>query len=253
MKSIINLGLVFFIAIVVVFASCFSYADVPHIIDYHGYVKSNNIPFNGTGSFKFAITNSGATTTYWSNDGTSSAGSEPTAAVSITVANGVFNVRLGDSSVTNMTEIDTSVFTENETTYLRVWFNDGTNDSQRLTPDKQIVSVPYAYTAYSADTLSGSISTSSMPSGGSWSLSSDLNIDSNTLYVDESTNRVGFGTTSPDSTLDITGTLTMNGDIVTDRWLGTSTETNLFLGQGVAGAGNLNNTTGNEGYYNTFL
>ena len=33
--------------------------------------------FDGQGAFKFALINAAATTTYWSNDGTSNGGSEP--------------------------------------------------------------------------------------------------------------------------------------------------------------------------------
>jgi hypothetical protein len=41
-----------------------------------------------------------------------------------------------------------------------------------------------------ADILTGNLDISRMPTGGSWDLSSNLNIDSNTLYVDRSNNRV---------------------------------------------------------------
>src|SRR6266850_1000440 len=44
-------------------------------------------------------------TTYWSNDGTSVAGSEPSAVVSLSVANGLFMVVLGDTTLGNMTAI----------------------------------------------------------------------------------------------------------------------------------------------------
>ena len=40
-----------------------------------------------------------AYSTYWSNDGTSSAGSQPTAAVTLTVAGGLYSVLLGDTSL----------------------------------------------------------------------------------------------------------------------------------------------------------
>jgi hypothetical protein len=57
--------------------------------------------------------------TYWSNDGSSSAGSEPTAAVSIGVAKGLYSVLLGDATLANMTTVPSSVFT-NESVHLRV-------------------------------------------------------------------------------------------------------------------------------------
>ena len=40
-----------------------------------------------------------AYTTYWSNDGTSSAGSEPVSAVGVGVSNGLFTVVLGDTTL----------------------------------------------------------------------------------------------------------------------------------------------------------
>ncbi len=48
--------------------------------------------------------------TYWSNDGTSSAGSEPAAAVAVAVTNGLFTVVLGDTTQANMTAIAASLF-----------------------------------------------------------------------------------------------------------------------------------------------
>ena len=43
----------------------------------------------------------------------------------------------------------------------------------------------------------------------------------------------------------------MGGDIKTDRWL--NSDTNTFIGVGVAGAGHLTHSTGTEGWYNTAL
>ena len=122
-------------------------AQVPQIISYQGRVAVAGVNFNGTGSFKFALVNTNGTTTYWSNDGTSAAGSEPTAAVSLTVTKGLYSVLLGDTSLgANMTAIPASVWT-NADVRLRVWFNDGTNGSQLLTPDQRIAAVGYAVIA----------------------------------------------------------------------------------------------------------
>ena len=61
---------------------------------------------------------------------------------------------------------------------------------------------------------------------------------------------VGIGTTSPKAKLDINGNLLMSGgDIKTDRWI--NSDTNTFIGVGVVGAGNLSNTSEDEGWYNT--
>jgi hypothetical protein len=45
-------------------------------------------PFSGTGHFKFAIVDAAGTVSYWSNDGASTAGDEPTQAVSLAVDRG---------------------------------------------------------------------------------------------------------------------------------------------------------------------
>ena len=122
------------------------YAQVPQLINYQGRVVVGTTNFDGSGSFKFALVNAAGTTMYWSNDGTSANGSEPTNAVSLTVAKGLYSVLLGDTSLTNMTAVPPSVF-NNSDVRLRVWFNDGTHGSQLLTPDQRIAAVGYAVMA----------------------------------------------------------------------------------------------------------
>jgi hypothetical protein len=56
--------------------------SVPPVINYAGQVAVDGEAFDGNGLFKFAIVNDSGSTTYWSNDGTSTAGSEPNASVS---------------------------------------------------------------------------------------------------------------------------------------------------------------------------
>jgi hypothetical protein len=84
--------------------------------------------------------------TYWSNDGTSTAGSEPTASVSLPVTKGLYSVLLGDTTLTHMTAVPATVF-NNADVRLRVWFNDGTAGFQQLSPDQRIASVGYAIIA----------------------------------------------------------------------------------------------------------
>jgi trimeric autotransporter adhesin len=99
--------------------------------------------------------------TYWSNDGTSSAGSEPTNAVSLSVSDGLFTVALGDTTLANMTAIPAAVFTEQSNLQLRIWFNDGVNGFAALSPVQNLTPTPYAITALSANTssnLSGTVS-----------------------------------------------------------------------------------------------
>lgn len=81
--------------------------------------------------------------TFWSNDGTSANGSEPAAAVDLTVSNGLFTVALGDTTLPNMAALDTSVFAHLGL-QLRIWFNDGSQGSVALSPPQPLTTVPYA-------------------------------------------------------------------------------------------------------------
>ena len=122
-------------------------AQVPGIINYQGRIVDNGTNFNGTGLFEFALVNPAGTTNYWSNDGT--AVGQPAAAVSLTVTKGLYAVLLGDTTVSNMTlAIPMTVFA-NPSVLLRVWFNDGVNGFQQLTPDQRLGSVGYALMAAS--------------------------------------------------------------------------------------------------------
>jgi len=53
------------------------------------------------------------------------------------------------------------------------------------------------------------VSDSELDGGFSWTLDADLNIDSNTLVIDESANLVGIGTPTPSSSLEVTGNFTV--------------------------------------------
>jgi trimeric autotransporter adhesin len=119
-------------------------------------------------------------TTYWSNDGTSTAGSEPAAAMSVTVDNGLFTVVLGDTNTANMMAIDASLFRQ-PNLELRIWFNDGVNGFAALSPVQNLTPAPYAIAAQFANSasnllgtlpaaqLSGSILNSSLPGSPSFS------------------------------------------------------------------------------------
>lgn len=113
---------------------------VPGMINYQGMLNVQGTPFSGSGDFYFAIVNSEGTTQYWSNDGNN----PPTTAVTLTVANGLYEVILGDTSLTGMTQtVSSSVFSSDDLK-LRIWFDDGTNGLQLLTPDQTIVSVGFS-------------------------------------------------------------------------------------------------------------
>jgi hypothetical protein len=125
-------------------------AAVPALINHQGRMAVNGVNFEGTGHFKFALVNATGTTTYWSNNGTSTAGSQPTAAVSLTVTRGLYAVLLGDTSLANMTALPVTVL-DHADVRLRVWFNDGTIGFQQITPDQRLASAPYALVAAKAD------------------------------------------------------------------------------------------------------
>lgn len=93
---------------------------------------------------------------YWSNDGSSIAGSEPELAVTLTVTKGLYSVLLGDSALANMAAIPATAFA-NPDVRLRVWFDDGVTGSQLLTPDQRL-----APTAYLAD---GAVTSAALADG----------------------------------------------------------------------------------------
>ena len=132
---------------------------VPQLINFQGRVQVEGADFNGTGAFRFALVSEAGSTTYWSNDGTSTAGSEPSDAVSLTVTNGLYSVLLGNATIPNMTVVPASVFA-NDDVFLRIWFDDGSNGSQLLTPDQRIAAVGYAMMAANAASVSDGAITS---------------------------------------------------------------------------------------------
>lgn len=127
-------------------------AGVPQIINYQGKVSVGITPFTGTGQFRFALVDAAGSTSYWSNDGISTAGGQPAAAVSLPVVNGLYVVPLGDTAIAGMSSVPATVFA-NADVRLRVWFNDGTNGSQLLAPDQRITSVGYAMMAETVSSI----------------------------------------------------------------------------------------------------
>ena len=123
---------------------------MPGLLNYQGRVLTDGVPFNGAGQFKFALVNGDGSVTYWSNDGMSTAGSVPTAAVGLPVVQGNYAVVLGDTNLAHMTTVPASVFTNGDVR-LRVWFNDGKHGFELLAPDQRIAAVGYALAANVAD------------------------------------------------------------------------------------------------------
>ncbi|HVM60704.1 MAG TPA: hypothetical protein VMV72_07540 [Verrucomicrobiae bacterium] len=135
-----------------------AFSQVPGILNYQGRIVDNGTNFDGTGQFEFALVNPGGTTNYWSNDGTPVG--QPASAVSLTVTKGLYSVLLGNTTVSNMTvAIPAGVFA-NSNVLLRVWFNDGTNGFQQLSPDQQLGAAGYALQAQNAAVAATANSTS---------------------------------------------------------------------------------------------
>jgi len=57
------------------------------------------------------------------------------------------------------------------------------------------------------------LSTTAASVGGDATISGDLTVDTNTLYVDSTNNRVGIGNASPAQTLDVTGDIVTSGGV----------------------------------------
>ncbi|MGD1992492.1 MAG: hypothetical protein PVI59_04785 [Anaerolineae bacterium] len=145
-------------------------AGASPVVSYQGQVEVNDQPYNGTGYFKFAIVDAGGTTTYWSNDGTSTGGGEPTDGTPLPVSDGLFNVLLGDTALNNMTEPLEAAAFDGAERYLRVWFSSDDVDYRQLSPDRRIAAVPYALQAQEAadaDTVDGEHATDlALPAAG---------------------------------------------------------------------------------------
>ncbi|MBI5383581.1 MAG: hypothetical protein HZA90_02730 [Verrucomicrobia bacterium] len=101
-----------------------------------------------------------AAVTYWSNDGSSVDGDRPSLAVAVPVADGLFNVILGDPLL-GMVTLDPAIFT-NSPLWLRLWFSADGTTFQRLSPDQPLTSAPYAMVAAHAMNLLGSVSASAL-------------------------------------------------------------------------------------------
>ncbi|MEL0004731.1 MAG: hypothetical protein VW643_02930, partial [Opitutales bacterium] len=137
--------------------SCSLFA-APPIINYAGNIKVRGVPFNGDGFLKFAFVNPAGNDTYWSNDGTSANGSEPSGSLSVKIRGGLYSILLGNTAIEGMGAIDPSIFQQYSDIHIRVWFNDGERGFQQLLPDHPFSSVPYALSAGNAVIAPGSVS-----------------------------------------------------------------------------------------------
>ncbi len=120
------------------------WSQVPQVISYQGRLTVSGTNYNGTGHFKFALVDRSGTVTYWSNDGTSSAGSAPASDVALPVSDSLFSAMLGDTNLAHMTRsVPANIFT-NADVRLRIWVSDRSTGFQQLTPDQPLGSMGYA-------------------------------------------------------------------------------------------------------------
>lgn len=242
------------LALILTLTSGTLHAQVPGILNYQGRVAVGDPPvnFEGSGAFKFALVNADGTTSYWSNDGTSTAGSQPTAAVTLTVTKGLYAVLLGDTALTNMTAVPASVFA-NDDVRLRVWFDDGVNGSQLLTPDQRIAAVGYAMVAATAgvaqSVADGAVTSAKIAAGavGSNQLAGGLTLGGTTTgtFSGPLTGNVTGTTLTATGSIDLPVTSGLAEGVITqggDTLLHTFGTENFFVG---ANAGNLT-MTGNR-------
>ena len=144
-----------FVALFSLFFTLGLHAQVPNTLHHQGRIAVDGVNFDGTGEFRFLLyhgTSLGTITTpLWKNDDSSPAnGDEPATSISTVVTKGLYSLDLGASPQQAITaDLTPAPATE---LYLRIWFDDGTNGSQQLSPDKLISSTPFALNAQSAET-----------------------------------------------------------------------------------------------------
>ncbi len=85
-----------FLALSLMIGALEASAAVPQVLNHQGRVSVGGENFHGDGQFKFALVNEEGTTSYWSNDGTSIGGAEPSSPVTLDVNKGLYSVLLGD-------------------------------------------------------------------------------------------------------------------------------------------------------------
>lgn len=118
-------------------------AQVPSLLNYQGRIAVGTTAFDGVGQFKVALVNGDASKVYWLNSADGNSDGVPDSGVSVTVTAGLYSFILGDTTVPSMATLQGTVFSNSEV-YLRVWFNDGVNGFQHLSPDQRVTSVGYA-------------------------------------------------------------------------------------------------------------
>lgn len=137
-------------------------AAVPALLGHQGRVLVDGTPFHGLGGFKFALVDGSGAQTYWVNAPDADADGQPDEPITLTVTHGLYAVALGDTALPHMAPLTPGSLAGGEA-YLRVWFNDGIQGFQMLSPDLRVTSVGYALIASTVP--DGSLSASKLAPG----------------------------------------------------------------------------------------
>jgi len=183
--------------------------DPPGVLNHQGRIAVSGVNYDGTGYFKFALVNADGSATYWSNDGSSTGGSEPTASVTVTVTLGHYALGLGNADLANMTTVPASVFTDHDDAALRIWFSTDNATFEQLSPDRPIASAGYALSAGTAQSAAqaqslpaGSVTAEMLADGAVSGLDSPDGDLQNVVSVDEvGQTTIGTSSSNPESVL----------------------------------------------------
>ncbi|WOO41349.1 hypothetical protein [Rubellicoccus peritrichatus] len=127
-------------------------AAITNTLPYQGRVSEDNLLPTGPRHFKFAIVDDATspTVSYWSNDGTSTSGSEPSIGHELQVTKGLFALELGEGGVSNIA-LPSDIW-NNDILYLRVWYSEGgASGPFDLIESIRILPVAHAHRATIAD------------------------------------------------------------------------------------------------------
>jgi hypothetical protein len=217
------------------------------VLNHQGRIAVAGVNFNGSGQFKFALVNASGSTSYWSNDGSSTAGAAPTSPVMLTVTKGLYSVLLGDTTLANMTAIPASALDHNDVR-LRVWFNDGSLGFQQISPDQRLAATPYAVLAENAVAAEQAVEATRFTGLLSGDVSGGQNSTSISNQIVTGKFLTGFvsspGTpTEGDSILSALGKLHGNAALLAPLESPTFTGTVRGITSAMVGLGNVTNTS----------